>query len=631
MMQNKALYAVVFSLLFGLGVVVFKATNNEYSEAPKPASMQTPFAYSVALKRAGYINKNVLQTDSKDTGKLEVASHLTGTLNLKVIEENNDGRLLFGQFSQLHHQPNKALEALFSQPFAFYIKNNGAIELYEKNISYAADTKNMLLQVLHYFQVITESPSLGESSQQWQTKETDLIGDYIADYSVVKNAKPRTLKKQKSNYSHINALPAVFSANSLQADIMQHNSSFIIDNAAPLPINVIASEQIELRRASEFVSDVAVTFTAQITSIGKDIRFPQSLAELEQQLLLSTTENPINLYAISPDLSALSQGKNPDELLSLFLETYALSPSKARQLVINYLRQHPEKSKAFVDTLYEQRKQLTDEEEVRLWALLAKAGHKEAQQAYIYALSNPDFEQVVQYRAISHVRFFKQPSAEFVEGLWQVQANLSNATSGNYRDNKTLSSAALLALGTLTTSDSIDTEVKNTILATLDDRLSSETDTMEVSALITAAGNTKNPELLDSITPYLQDENSQLKEKAFIAIARIPGDKSQTHLIQAYETLHSSEQKLQFVALDSLNKMPMTKESLSWVSDKALELNNPTESVGLIRILGNHRDTSPTAELTFRNILAQDPSINIKSEIYRFISPSENHSLSDQD
>jgi len=292
---------------------------------------------------------------------------------------------------------------------------------------------------------------------------------------------------------------------------MQHNSSFIIDNAAPLPINVIASEQIELRRASEFVSDVAVTFTAQITSIGKDIRFPQSLAELEPQLLLSTTENPINLYAISPDLSALSEGKNPDELLSLFLETYALSPSKARQLVINYLRQHPEKSKAFVDTLYEQRKQLPDEEEVRLWALLAKAGHKKAQQAYIYALSNPDFEQVVQYRAISHVRFFKQPSAEFVEGLWQVQANLSNAPSGNYRDNKTLSIAALLALGTLTTSDSIDTEVKNTILATLDDRLSSETDTMEVSALITAAGNTKNPELLDSITLYLQYENWQLK------------------------------------------------------------------------------------------------------------------------
>ena len=621
MMQNKALYAVVVSLLFGLGVVVFKATNNEYSKAPKVASMQAPFAYSVALKRNGYINKNVVQTDSKDTAKLEIASHLTGTLNLKVIEENNYGHLLFGQFSQLDYQPNNALEALFSQPFAFYIKNNGAIEIYEKNISYAADTKNMLLQVLHYFQVITASPSLGESSQQWQTKETDLIGDYIADYSVVKNTKPRTLKKQKNNYLHINALPAVFSPNSLQANIMQHNSSFIVDNATPLPINVVASEQIELRRATEFVSDMVVTFTAQITSIGKDIHFPQSLAALEQQLLLSTTEKPINLYAVSPDLSALSEGKKPNELLSLFLETYALSPSKARQLVINYLRQHPEKSKAFVDTLYEQRKQLSDEEEVRLWALLAKAGHKEAQQAYIYALSNPEFEQVVQYRAISHVRFFKQPSAEFVEGLWQIQANLSNATSGNYRDNKTLSSAALLALGTLTTSDNIDTEVKNTILEILDDRLSSETNTMEVSALITAAGNTKNPELLDSITPYLQDENQQLKEKAFIAIARIPGDKSQTHIIQAYEALQSGDQKLQFVALNSLNKMPMSQESFSWVSKKALELNNPTESVGLIRILGNHIDTSPNAELTFRNILAQDPSIDIKSEIYRFISP----------
>ena len=144
---------------------------------------------------------------------------------------------------------------------------------------------------------------------------------------------------------------------------------------------------------------------------------------------------------------------------------------------------------------------------------------------------------------------------------------------------------------------------------------------MEVSALITAAGNTNNPELFDSITPYLQDDNEQLKEKAFMAIARIPGENSQTSLIEAYEKLQSSDQKLQFVALDSLNKMPISEASFSWVSNKVLQLNNPIESLGLIRILGNNVNASPIAESTFRNILAQNPSIEIKSEIYRFIGP----------
>ena len=436
----------------------------------------------------------------------------------------------------------------------------------------------------------------------------------------MENSGEQVIKKQKNNYLSIHSLPGLFKSGgrSMQAQIIQHSSSFIINDISPLPTDVITLEQIKLKSGADFISEITTTFTAKATLVDPNINMPQSLAALEAQLLRK--EN-IDLYAINPTLTALTAGQNQSELLSIFLQTYSNSPSEARQLIINYLRQYPEKSKAFVDMLYKHRQQLSDEEEVRLWALLAKTGHKEAQEAYIYALTNPDFDQIIQYRAIGHIRFFKQPNAQFVEDLWQVQATLSNDITGSYRDNKTLASAALLALGTLTTSDSIDSEVKNTILATLEDRLSNETNTMEVSALITAAGNTNNPELFDSITPYLQDDNEQLKEKAFMAIARIPGENSQTSLIEAYEKLQSSDQKLQFVALDSLNKMPISEASFSWVSNKVLQLNNPIESLGLIRILGNNVNASPIAESTFRNILAQNPSIEIKSEIYRFIGP----------
>ena len=113
---------------------------------------------------------------------------------------------------------------------------------------------------------------------------------------------------------------------------------------------------------------------------------PQSLAALEAQLLRKTN---IDLYGTNPTLTALTAGKNQSELLSIFLQTYSSSPSEARQLIINYLREHPEKSKAFVNMLYQNRQQLSDEEEVRLWALLAKTGHQRSATGLYIRINQP--------------------------------------------------------------------------------------------------------------------------------------------------------------------------------------------------------------------------------------------------
>ena len=173
----------------------------------------------------------------------------------------------------------------------------------------------------------------------------------------------------------------------------------------------------------------------------------------------------------------------------------------------------------------------------------------------------------------------------------------------------------------MTTSKQIDENIKQNILSTLEEKLQNENDDSKTSALIIAAGNTHNIALLDSITPYLEADNDQLKAKAFIALARMPSEQALDSFTQAYEKLKPASQQLQFIALDKLNKMSMTNESIKWVADKALQKNNYTETTGLIRVLGNNISTFPMAETALRELLNSQPSIEIKSEIYRYISP----------
>ncbi|NQY87456.1 MAG: hypothetical protein HRT51_06820 [Colwellia sp.] len=630
MTKNKTIVASVSLLLLSIVLVgqFFSDTQNARTttlantgEIIQPNVQSNHlFAYTINLERSGFVNSSFFRSKTINDNVVKVNNNINGKLNLKLINKINDTSLFFGQFSRLKNTKDLPVDTTVfpTKPFAFYHHNNGALTLDENNIYDDNNSKSMILQVLSYLQLV----GLNASLAQWQTKETDLIGNYTAQYSATNSKDTISVKKHKLNYVHVNPLPALFNGNvnDIQANIVNHHSTFTLNKSSQWPDKIEVTEQIKMESGKRIISDLPIIFSAFISTFDMDITFPHSLIELNE--LLAKSDAEINdYYGVNNRLSALTVDKTPNEILSYYLEVYKDSPSQASNILINYLRKNPQWSNDFVDSLYANRKQLTDREEVRLWALLAKVGHKEAQTAYIYALTNPDFEQIIQYRAIAHIRFFEQPSAEFIDNLWQVQANLYQAVSGNVQGNKTLASATLFAIGTLTTSKQIDENIKQNILSTLEEKLQNENDDSKTSALIIAAGNTHNIALLDSITPYLEADNDQLKAKAFIALARMPSEQALDSFTQAYEKLKPASQQLQFIALDNLNKMSMTNESIKWVADKALQKNNYTETTGLIRVLGNNISTFPMAETALRELLNSQPSIEIKSEIYRYISP----------
>ena len=67
--------------------------------------------------------------------------------------------------------------------------------------------------------------------------------------------------------------------------------------------------------------------------------------------------------------------------------------------------------------------------------------------------------------------------------------------------------------------------------------------------------------------------------------------------------------------------MALTENTIKWISERSLQLNNQTETNRFINILGANLSSNTIAESTLRELLTTDISPQLKSDIYAFIEP----------
>ncbi|MFK5986360.1 MAG: hypothetical protein QM479_13185 [Pseudomonadota bacterium] len=587
-------------------------------------------AYLVTFETNGKINSSLFRAEysikGNDSGTIEVSSKLSAQLNIRLIVEEHERKFYFAKFGSFNNpgEISNLSKQQLSKPFAFYLNDNGSITLYENGVSYNQAMRNLLLQLLPYLQAVGTNESETKSETKWTTRESDLVGSYKAEYVADRSSDVIALTKHKLLYDSTNKLPSLFRNNQIavQAQVVNSESKIKLEKNKLWPNEITLTERIRTESSGVIVSDMSINFTAQTTVFDAGIDMPGSLIDLKN--LLAAKNNKVDNYKTDGKLSALVAGKNLDEMMAYYYEVFKENEFLAQKILINYLRLYPELSNAFVDNIYAARDKLTDSEEVKLWFTLAKAGHQEAQAAYIYALNNPDFKQIIQYRAIGHIRIFEQPTEQFVENLWALHKRLSATDTDTNKDNKVLAGGVLFAIATLSSSEYVDDKIKQDIVSTLANRLNSSNHDTEKGNLIIALGNTGNSSLLNNIFPYLDSDNSQLREDAFMALSRMPGDEATTAYMDAYDRVNADDQQMQFHALNNFNKRTMTNESIEWLSDKALQLNNATETKRLIKILGDNISTFPEVETTLRSLLTAGLSAKLKSDIYLYITPKAN-------
>lgn len=96
----------------------------------------------------------------------------------------------------------------------------------------------------------------------------------------------------------------------------------------------------------------------------------------------------------------------------------------ALDMLINYLRLHPEQSNNLVDYIFDASALLTQQVDLRLWYSLATSGHQEAQLALIYAASEPRFNSLIKYRAITYIQDIEFPTEVFIDQLSLLRKKL---------------------------------------------------------------------------------------------------------------------------------------------------------------------------------------------------------------
>ncbi|MDQ9090757.1 hypothetical protein RC083_04015 [Pseudoalteromonas haloplanktis] len=579
------------------------------------------FAYTISLHREGFINSSLFSDKFKSDQKLAINGKLSARLNITLIKTEQHRKLFFGQFSQLSNHnyfSDNDINTRLS-PFSFYLNNNGGLELNEENIEYSRQLRELVTVVLPYLQVV----GVSNSYSTWQTKEIDPLGRYKSEYVLTQTAIGSQVEKRKLNYDTLNKLPALFDVKSTRvfAQIAEHKAVISINTGSQWPNKTLLSEHILLKTGHEVISSIPMQFSALLTEFDHNIDMPDTLAQLIA-ISSSNEKKVLDYYETDDALTALVANKNIDGVFQYYDELASKDQFLASDVLVNYLRLHPELSIDFVDAIYKKMNSLTAEQEIKLWHALAKAGHPEAQIAYIYALENPEFTPLVYYRAIGHIRVFQRPTDDFIAKLWSLQSSLIVADNMTQSDRNTLSKGVLFAIATLSTAEHIDSQNKARIIQTIKSRLDFAASDTERLNLLIAVGNTKNSMLLDAVTPFLTSSNSQLQAKAFKALAQMPHNNVIDTYITAYEEIDRTDRKMQYHALKNLNVMDLSDTSIDWVAKRALQLNNKTETKRLIHILGDNSSHNQTARTTLEQLLTMKLSAQLKSEIYAYIPPN---------
>lgn len=330
----------------------------------------------------------------------------------------------------------------------------------------------------------------------------------------------------------------------------------------------------------------------------------------------------VKYYVTDTELDRLGENLDLNGALDLFAQLKKASqPNASRnaeKFLVNYLRQYPQAAFALVDALDadSRRERFDQSTQLVLWRLLTEAGHSEAQQALMGALTDPNRGHVTHMRALAYAHDFEYPEPDTVQGLWRFYQAQGTARDKTSREFKTMS---LYALGTLGSADKLNEAVKTDIARMLADSLKNSSDPLDQALALGAIGNYGDANLLETIQPYFQAEQPQVRAAAFESLRRMQDPRAVETLTRHYA--HETSANVRAIAAKTLSKMPISHESIAWAGKTLLQSNASKAQIPLVELLGKTLETYPENEARLRALLQKNPDNRVKREIYQYITP----------
>ena len=609
-----------------------KASSNKLRFSPKNGEV---LAYNFEIESNAEIDFSIFaptgipgmkpSAQSKQN-KTSIKMFAKGEIYLKYYIHNSQNWNAAAKIDKLSfningRKPAYAESILF--PFGFCMKSTGFLSKFKFSKQIPDETEDFIKQLLYSAQIGFSK----ESKISWRTRELDMTGQYRALYKVVPPYHEKKFSINKSKLEYINTSIAKSGLNPTVAAskilIEKSNSNFNLTAQSAWFNNLTYNETIRsVIQGREWSKTI---YSLTINQIKKDsiTVFPKTYAEF-LSMLESNKAVKSQYYATDSLFDEMGANLSIDQALELFQHFRESSQNNAglyaEQFFVNYLRQHPDTAFDLVDILDKdsKREKFDQTTQLILWRLLTEAGHTEAQQAVLDAITNPDRSDLSHIRALGYIHDFDYPETFLMDQLWEYYNGLSLSAFQTDIPGE-LRTATLYAIGGMGHKDKLNDDIKSLTGKQLVDHLKSSDHIREQAVTLEAIGNYGGSDVLDNIEPYFSHPEEQIRSSAYDSLRRMEDPKAVELLAKSFEKESSFEVKK--AALQTLASMPPTNETVELAQKLVMKVDTRKEQLPLVKVLGENLGTHPENVKHLRNVLNNNPDNLVKREIYRYIVP----------
>lgn len=536
-------------------------------------------------------------------------ARLSGVLELEVEDEDETGARVRFRLARPSYVtpggPDRAEEVRLSTPFDVVFARDGRPLRFDLPPDVPAEGKVVLEQLVRTFQVVVATGS----GKRWTAREENGMGRYVAGYRV---ADDGTVIKAKTVFEEVTAGATGFPG-PLQVQLPRSEAIVRLNPGASWVETVTVEEETRVLARGELIIDSTLEASLTRIPVPTEETLEPSLDTSPARSALATAPEGVPSRSPAGSDPALLATVPADELERLLegLESSGGASIACVHGIRDLLRAHPETAELVYAALAGG--SVGDLPAAALVNSLQLAGTPEAQAALGSILEEARFGRMNRLRAAIALGGVEQPTAEALDSLWRTSALRQPGEATELADT------ALLALGALAPlARGTGAEPAGLVEARLVQRLAAAGNPDETGILLGALGNARNPALVPTVAPYLDDISAYVRCSAADALGNLPDPA--TEFLLSTRLRQETDPRVRTALASSLNRVPAPSlASLEAVHALVRQEEDDSTRLEMAKFVGEHLDTLPAARQTLRELLREDRSARVRSYVGRIL------------
>lgn len=569
-----------------IAVVLIIIAAAVYSLLPSSVS---PITWQNGARQMYRLDIRTIMSGSYPSMKsLNRAFELRGILNFRIYGIDGNRIRAGFQLSNLAIKrgimEDKAAEKIYSGLFFADFSRDGGLLEFKFSNEISAEDERIMSDIIQSFQLVVKDSIF----DKWSVEEKNINGAYKAQYS----AEEGRISKIKKKYTAVTDTAG--NTPGERIEIKKSGMQFAYGSHGSWISSAEGNDLMVFYSGDNPYLKVSSTFKLSAVDYNPD----KSLAiwgggKSSEDMIAEWGSLPKNQLSLDKksEADALRDkfgNKTLQNVAGELFKKYRAFDVKCIQELLEYLELHPEAALQFPDYLRD--KKLNPVQQVMFIHALERNGSENSQKAISEIMLGSEFSGESRTQAAVAFGSISEPTQESIKSLW-------DAYETSYRKGDTnaykISSTAVLALGSMAKNlENSENEEYSGLSKSIKHRISADLETKKdlntTVALLHAAGNTADEDMLEDISPYFEDNNPRVRSVAISSLTNM--DDSKVYDILTEKLDSENDINVRETIVNIMYRKEPTEETIKSVIDKIPSEENDIVRGSMYRYLMKNRE-----------------------------------------